>query len=251
MDRIAVYTINKEFHFEQALTETQKESIEVVNGIIQSCRAGGDADATCVLKGFANYVTRAREDLAFETAMRQKLADTLEHYSCTDGSLSSSEPIRLSSWEDPVQKDSYQVLIMHERSSSQIHLIENFIGQEECKAILAVADESNLSRASLAGSTMNLKFRKVMQTSVVVPWDKEEEGHPIVRVSRRVYDYTNHALPGLNISQVGQSDLKYLHYTGRGRNDTEPDHYTAHADANCDGSRHQRGQRVATMVMYW
>lgn len=248
-----VYTVTKEFDVEATLSESQQKSVDVVNGMIRECQAqGSEADTSCVLQKFAKYVERTTDALTFETNTREKLASTLEEYSCQDNSLSSSIPIKVASWEDPVQKQSLPVQVMHEHASSNIHVLENFIGQEECDAILKIAEADGLNRASVAGNMQNSnKFRKALQTNVAIPWDKENEGHPIARVGRRIYDYTNHALRGLNITEAGQSNLKYLHYTGRGRDDMEPDHYTGHTDGLCAGQQHQRGARVATMVLYW
>lgn len=58
-------------------------------------------------------------------------------------------------------------------------------------------------------------------------WEKEKNGDPIARLSRRVYDYTNYVL-GLDIDEHGQEDLMSIQYFGRGANDTAPDRYTPH-----------------------
>lgn len=97
---------------------------------------------------------------------------------------------------------------------------------------MGVADKANLGQATVSGGPQYSSFRKALQTNVQIPWNKEEDGHLIPRVARRVYDYTNHVLEGLNIGEHGQSGFKYLHYSGRGRDDTEPDHYDAHCDGN-------------------
>jgi hypothetical protein len=140
---------------------------------------------------------------------------------------------------------------MHEVDTSKIHLLENFIREDECEAILKIADESELNSATVGRGINQARIRKAMQTNIDVPWDKEHEDHPIARVSRRVYDYTNVVLEGLDIQEGGQARPKYLHYSGRGRNDTEPDHYAPHCDFECNGSKHQQSGRVATMVLYW
>ena len=105
--------------------------------------------------------------------------------------------------------------------------IENFIDEEECQAM---ADEAakTLHRATVAdgkGGSRLSENRKAMQAGITVNWKKEDEGDPIARISRRVYDYTEHVL-GLGIKENGQEDLMSIQYFGRGRNDTEPDRYT-------------------------
>jgi hypothetical protein len=66
-----------------------------------------------------------------------------------------------------------------------------------------------------------------MQAGIRVHWEKEKNGDPIARLSRRVYDYTNYVL-GLDIDEHGQEDLMSIQYFGRGANDTSPDRYTPH-----------------------
>ena len=82
-----------------------------------------------------------------------------------------------------------------------------------------------------------------------MPWDKEEDGDLIARVSRRVYTYVNDAT-GYNLKEAGQEDLMSIQYFGRGLDDPEPDRYMPHCDGQCDGMKFQDAGRVATMVLY-
>jgi len=137
------------------------------------------------------------------------------------------------------------------RSASRIHLVENFISAEECQAMQDEAAET-LHDATVAdgkGGHRLSEARKAMQAGIKVRWEKEAEGDPIARLSRRVYDYTEHVL-GLGIDEKGQEDLMSIQYFGRGRNDTQPDRYTPHCDGDCTGLPHKAGTRMATMVMY-
>ena len=52
--------------------------------------------------------------------------------------------------------------------------------------------------------------RKAKHTGTSVPW--ETPNHPISKVSRRVYDYTNHVL-GLDIDEHGEEDLMSIQYS--------------------------------------
>ena len=56
-------------------------------------------------------------------------------------------------------------------------------------------------------------------------WEKEEAGDLIARLSRRVYDYTNHVLPMFEIEEAGQEDIMSIQYFGRGKEDEAPDRY--------------------------
>ena len=122
---------------------------------------------------------------------------------------------------------------------------------EECQAMEDEAKKS-LHRATVAdgkGGSRVSDNRKAMQAGIRVPWYKEKNGHPIARLSRRVYDYTNHVL-GLDIDEHGQEDLMSIQYFGRGKEDEHPDRYMPHCDGDCSGLPHKQGTRMATMVIY-
>jgi len=256
---IAVYTVNKHFELVE-VSEIQQHATAVVNGIMKGCRQSSNSNASnyfdesCVARRFIEYVAKTTEQLAFESSVREKLADKLEVYSCSDPNLTTSEPIGRTTWADPGDggRTVRKVDIMHELPASKIHVIQNFISTDECRAFYEAADRSGaMERATVAGGMTATQDRKVMQANIEVPWHQEREGNFIAKVSRRVYDYTNEVLDGLDLREAGQAKLKFLHYSGRGRNDTEPDQYSPHCDSNCSGALHKKGQRVATMVMYW
>ena len=199
----------------------------------------------CVQGGVASALEKANEEIAFQADVRKTIAATLENYTCVDDSLNSTSDLRVESWEN------LQVHIKHERPASKIHVVDNFIRDDECKAMEQSA-ASILHHAAVAdgkGGSRLSENRKAMQAGIKVPWDKEKEDNPIARLSRRVYDYTNRVL-NLNIDEFGQEDLMSIQYFGRGRNDTEPDRYTPHCDGDCTGLTHKEGTRMATMVMY-
>ena len=180
------------------------------------------------------------------------MAAKLENYTCEDPDHPTTTPLRQETWDGAKDHLERPVLIMHDRPASKIHVVELFIDQEECDAMEEAA-KPILHRATVADGTGGSKFsenRKAMQAGIKVPWDKEEEGNPIARLSRRVYDYTNHVL-GLELEEHGQEDLMSIQYFGRGYNDTAPDRYTPHCDGDCTGLTHKYGTRMATMVMYW
>ena len=204
----------------------------------------------CVQDGVAERLEKVNEDIAFQASIRKDIAAQLENYTCIDDKMESSKDIDTYQWR---YKDgiSRTVHVKHERPASRIHVIDNFINEDECQAMEEAAART-LHRATVADGKGGSKFsenRKAMQAGIQVPWNKEAEGDPITRISRRVYDYTNHVL-GLDIKENGQEDLMSIQYFGRGLNDTEPDQYTPHCDGDCTGLPHKSGTRMATMVMY-
>jgi hypothetical protein len=220
---------------------------------------GNVFDAEIVSLMLSQYVSCVEANLTSElldtSSQIQFLSDTLntakdyfENYTCVSD-LPTSSPIRNETWTD--KGKSYDIGILLDRPRSKIHLVSNFISEEECTAVeeaanpilqVAVVDDGK------GGSEVS-KHRKAMQAGIRVNWDKEPEGDLVARLSRRVYDYANHVL-GLNLRENGQEDLMSIQYFGRGANDTEPDRYFPHCDGACGGLPHKEGGRIATMVLY-
>lgn len=236
----------------ELITECQTKAKERI------ARAGNDRKAAekamddlvnCVHNGVALRLEQVNEEVAFQANVRRDIAMLLENYTCMDDTLNSTEDVRSEIWDDKGTKRN--VHIKFDRPASKIHVIENFIDEDECQAMEEAAVR-RLHRATVAdgkGGSRLSENRKAMQAGVKVPWDQEEDGNPIARVSRRVYDYTNYVL-GLGIEEPGQEDLMSIQYFGRGFNDTEPDRYTPHCDGDCTGLPHKLGTRMATMVLY-
>jgi hypothetical protein len=173
----------------------------------ESTSAAMDELLKCVEAGVTSALEAVNEEIAFQASVRKDIAAMLENYTCVDDTLNSTADISTSTWVDPKDTStSHLVHIKHDRAASRIHVIENFIRDDECAA-MARAAEKDLHRATVAdgkGGSRLSENRKAMQAGIKVPWNKPF--HPISRVSRRVYDYVNHVL-GLNIQHNGQEDL--------------------------------------------
>lgn len=203
----------------------------------------------CVEESITKKLSDANEEIAFQAKIREDMSNLLENYTCADQALPTSEPQRTEYWYYKGKR--YKVDIMHDRDASKIHVVEGFVSEEECTAMEAAA-EGKLHKATTAngeGGSHYSDARKAMQAGIVVPWDKEGEGDPIAAMSRRIYDYTNHATD-LDLSEHGQENLMSIQYFGRGDDDEAPDRYSPHCDGECKGMPHKEGGRVATMVMY-
>ena len=183
----------------------------------------------CVEDGVAHNLVEAQEQVAFQASVRRDMAAKLENYTCDDPLSQTSVPVREETWSTAADKKDRHVLIMHDRPASQIHVVQDFIDVEECEAMEEAA-QPILHRATVADGSGGSKYsehRKAMQAGIKVPWAEEDNGNPIARLSRRVYDYTNHVL-GLQLKEHGQEDLMSIQYFGRGTNDTAPDRYMPH-----------------------
>mmetsp|Transcript_13747 Transcript_13747/g.17286 ORF Transcript_13747/g.17286 Transcript_13747/m.17286 type:complete len:459 (-) Transcript_13747:312-1688(-) len=203
----------------------------------------------CVEMSVSKNIRKATEDIAFQANVREGMSALLENYTCADETLPTSEFTETRQWD--WKGEIREVGVLHERDASIIHLVKNFVSEEECNAMQLTA-EGRLHHATTADGEGGSKLsdsRKAMQAGIKVPWEKEAEGDPIATMSRRVYDYTNYAT-GFGLSEHGQEELMSIQYFGRGEDEEAPDRYTPHCDGDCKGLPHKEGQRVATMVMY-
>lgn len=203
---------------------------------------------SCVEANLTSELMDTSTQIQFLSDTLNTAKDYFENYTCVSN-LPTSSPIRNETWTN--KENSYDIGILLDRPRSKIHLLSNFISEEECQAVeeaanpilqVAVVDDGK------GGSEVS-KQRKAMQAGIRVNWDKEADGDLVARLSRRVYDYANHVL-GLNLRENGQEDLMSIQYKGRGSNDTEPDRYFPHCDGACSGLPHKEGGRIATMVLY-
>eukprot|EP00545_Synedropsis_sp_CCMP1620_P000510 CAMPEP_0119004530 /NCGR_PEP_ID=MMETSP1176-20130426/1195_1 /TAXON_ID=265551 /ORGANISM="Synedropsis recta cf, Strain CCMP1620" /LENGTH=563 /DNA_ID=CAMNT_0006956245 /DNA_START=251 /DNA_END=1939 /DNA_ORIENTATION=+ len=206
--------------------------------------------AMCAEAPLTKNLVKLNRDLSQEAKVRMDIAAKLENYTCVDPDAPASPDVSSHIW---TLKDgsTRKVHIKHDRPASQIHVVDNFINEEECLAMETAASKS-LHRATVAdgkGGSQYSDNRKAMQAGIRVPWHHEAEGDPIARLSRRVYDYTNH-VTGLSIDEHGQEDLMSIQYFGRGVDDDHPDRYMPHCDGGCTGLPFRNGTRMATMVVY-
>jgi len=174
----------------------------------------------CVRKGIADEIERANEEIVFQAKIRKEIADSWENYTCADETVNATEPKSETKWR---QRD---VGIMLDRPASKIHVIEDFLTAEECKAVEEMATP-HLHDAQVADGSGGGELsdnRKAKQAAIAVNWDKEKDGDLIARLSRRVYDYVNHVLP-FDIKENGQESLMSIQYFGRGPEDETPDRY--------------------------
>jgi len=207
----------------------------------------------CISRGLTPKLKGSNDEMKFESRIRSTLSATLENFTCSGDIEESTPDVDLREWTNAKDKDhvSRRVHVKFDRPATQIHVVENFASAEECKAMEEnVADK--LGRATTEdgkGGAEVSKNRKAMQAYIEPDWSQEVNGDPILRLNRRIFDYTNHVL-GLNISVDGQEPLMSIQYFGRGPSDLEPDRYTPHCDGKCEGDPLIHASRMATMVIY-
>lgn len=221
------------------------DSNELKNRIIRQL---GD----CLAHGLVPKLMAMKEELTFEYLVLRTVSQSLEKFTCTNDLVESTPDVEERQWTSDKDNKTRVVHVKFDRPVAQIHVVEDFASLEECKAM----EESVVGRLGVAttedgkgGSRVN-ENRKAMQAYIEPDWSQESLGDdPILRLDRRIFDYTNHVL-GLNISVLGQEPLMSIQYFGRGLNDTEPDRYTSHCDGKCDGNPLMHASRMATMVIY-
>jgi len=201
--------IKAEMQASQLIKECQnkaKLNLEQAGTDSTKVAAAVDQMLACVEGGVAGALETVNEEIAFQASVRKDIAASLENYTCVDDTLNSTADISTTAWKDPYTQTFHPVHVKHERSASRIHLIENFITDEECQAMEEAAAET-LHHATVAdgkGGSRLSESRKAMQAGIKVPWSDPE--NPISRLSRRVYNYTEHVLH-LGIDERGQEDL--------------------------------------------
>jgi len=203
----------------------------------------------CLELNVVNSFVELDQEITFQAKSRENMSTLLENHTCADQMLPTNAPKEVRYWHN--KGDVKEVIVLVDRNSSKVHVIKDFISEEECNAMGDEA-EGKLHSATVAsedGGSRLTETRKAMQAGIRVPWDKESQGHPIAVLSRRVFEYTNN-VTGFDIDEFGQEDLMSIQYNGRGVMDKAPDRYMPHCDGDCTGSTHKVGGRVATMVMY-
>lgn len=233
----------------ELLDDCEKSIVDYISTDKMSAADAVQELKDCVSQGVAAEMEKAQEEIGFQTQIRTKMAESLENYTCADYDLPSNEPDSEEQWV--YDGYTHDVQIMLDRPASKVHLVSDFITEEECAAMEEAA-KPILHKATVAdgkgGSELSAS-RKAMQAGIKIPWHLEEEGNLLASLSRRVYEYVDHVLE-MDIDEFGQEDLMSIQYEGRGEDDESPDRYMPHCDGECTGMPFKDGNRMATMVIY-
>ena len=162
---------------------------------------------------------------------RHRIAYTMENYTCANESLETTPSLHTTGWNYGLQN--FHVQVHHQRSTSQVHVIDNFLSAQEC-SLLTTAAELRYSTATARGSVHYT--RQAQHAAIETPW--ELPMHPVTKLSHRIYAYANQVLH-LNLSHHGQEMLTAIRYHVN-------DKYMPHCDAKgaYGGTQHDHGERV-------
>ena len=260
---IAVISVDASFNLKHE--DHKSVAREKASDILDACKLAATAKlhdgadfqsvvaemSECMSGSVVKEFVSLADEVSFQSQVRKSMAGYYENFTCADYDLPTSPSQVNQTWFDRRTRLSHPVQVLLDQPASKVHLVDNFISDEQCAAMENAA-KNRLAQAFVAdggGGFEISKARKAMQAGIHVNWAAEASGDPIATISRKVYDYVNHAT-GLNIDEKGQEDLMSIQYFGRGENDTDPDHYKPHCDGECTGDPHKHGNRVATIVMY-
>merc|ERR1719221_454058 len=83
----------------------------------------------CFRKGVTEEIEKANEEVSFQAGIRKTMAGTLERYACFDEKLNTTESDSDEYWEGR------KVKVLVDRPASKVHVIEDFLTEDECRAI--------------------------------------------------------------------------------------------------------------------
>ena len=202
---------------------------------------------TCIENAVATSLENSYDEFSLQSSLRKQVATSAETYTCSDHGLETTHSVSTHVWNEKKSGQEFVVQVKHNRPASQIHVIERFVDPTECRAMQDAAS-STLAPAVVFDGNGGAAIDRHRKASQATLWVQEEG--PMAHLSRRIYEYANSALVGLNLTLDGQEPFNSIQYFGRGLHDLEPDQYHRHCDGNCNGRPHKRGSRVATMIAY-
>jgi hypothetical protein len=208
----------------QVLEKCRKEaSLRLAMGV--NLERVSESLSSCMEQLASAVLMDMDERLSVQAAVLKQISTLAENYTCADPLKETSEPIEKRTWE--YEGVSRNVGVLHNRPSSQIHILHDFISAEECEAIRKAA-EPTLHRGTVADGAGGSKLsenRKAWQAGVT--YDTANPNDPILMVKKRLFAYANN-VTGYEMELPGQEDLMSIQYFGSGVDNPTPDRYTPH-----------------------
>jgi len=234
-----------------AFSDCRQQALDFLLNNPSSAASAIDSFVECAELISASIIQQSMDEVSFNAEARKNLASALENLTCDDDNLETSEAIETKIWSHNDRNITVNILL--DRPHSQIHLLENFITEDECKVVEKKARLSGFSQATTFAAQGGLeisKHRKATQASVYTPYIFKYFGSPVALLKEKVLEYTN-SVTNYDLDGYWQEQhLVAIKYIGRGEDDPEPDQYLPHCDGKCEGRQFREGSRVATMVMY-
>jgi hypothetical protein len=206
-----------------------------------------DAILTCVKSGFVRALVEANEEISFHSNIRDKIGALSDEQTCLDNSRETSPAISRRIWQGAEDHKERNVYILLDQPAARVHVIDDFISMETCRAMEQEAEQKwrNAPTGDGRGGDMVSDLRTALQAYL-----NHDSNVLFSQLVRRSLDYINDELY-LGVTEDGQEPLKATKYIGVGANQTKPNRFKAHCDDNCEGFPYKYGSRVATLIMYW
>lgn len=223
--------------------DDKKRAQEQASDVVQECKAKfadrqGEDPYTlleemteCIQTSVNNTLEEKKEEIDFQAQVRSKLGERLTVYACSDVNATTSESTENTTWT--FENKRYDVKVLLDRPASKIQLVEKFVSAEECKAAEKAIKTKKVSDGGLQAKKGGIAFPK-------------DEDNELSRLATRIYTYVEEKL-NADLEMDGREELFMLHYQGKKK---KPDQYEPHCDGKCDGSSVEKGDRIATFIMY-
>jgi len=226
-------------------TDNVSKARDQAKRVLQECKAGAveqfddqDPDATmtvllsCLDKSIEEAVEDKKNEIEFQENLRINMGSKLVGYSCLDPNVTMSESIENKTWVDP-SKNTKKIMMLFDKPSTKIAYVENFATQAECHAV-----EEAVTLVDVDGE--DGLYAKKGSTPV------SSGGDSIPALAERMRSLARENLRGTS-GVMSSEEVSMIHYE---ENTEDPRRYDAHCDGLCDGSNHQKGDYIASVLVY-
>ena len=193
----------------------------------------------CIDNSVNASLAKQSEEISFQESVRLKMGSKLVNYACVDPKMKQTTETENKTWTFFQDKLERKVKVMMDRPSVQVHLMENFISEQECAAVEAAA---KLERVEGANGLWAVKG------GFDIPWAAKDS--LLTSLATKFYSYARDQLRVMDLDAANAEQMFVLKYHGKGADSEAFDRYDPHCDGSCDGSPHEKGSRVATFIGY-
>ena len=194
---------------------------------------------TCIDHSINASLTTQEEEISFQESVRLKLGSQLVHYACEDPKVKQSTEIENRTWFYVPKKQTLQVKVMMDRPSVQVHLILDFISEEECAA---------METATTLERTNGTNGLWASKGGIDIPWNTPDS--TVLSLASKFYTYAKDQIKVIALNGENAEQMFILKYSGKGANASSHDRYDPHCDGVCNGAYHKMGDRIATIMAY-
>ena len=143
---------NFEIEFTDLTTRAEKKAQRLLNHCQSLMEENDDplsavdAMADCMSKEINDTLTKEEEEIQFQSTLSQTMSTMIPSYVCGDPEVETSMSLQNKTWNYeifPGEYKEYKMQVYHERPTSKIFEIPEFIGRSECMALEAAMTREN------------------------------------------------------------------------------------------------------------